>query len=407
MNRRRFVSLIGASGFGLLGWRFWPDDGIWNPCLPEATPAELLQHDIVQSAWQGVNPDLMWDSHVHLIGTGDSGSGVWVNPEMQSLLHPIQYTQFRFYLNASCVSSDQGVDYAYVDRLLRLHHDFRPGSKLMLLAFDHYHDQQGQQHQAHSPFHVPNAYAAEMVRRHPESFEWMASIHPYREDCVEALQQAVLQGARAVKWLPGAMGIDPSSPQCDRFYAALVKHGMPLLSHAGMEMAVNVEGGERLNNPLLLRRPLEQGVKVIIAHCASIGESEDIESNSKLRLHNLELFARLMAEKAYEGRLFGDISAILQVNRKLEVIERIYQTEAWQPRLINGSDYPLPGVMPVFNLQWFVEAGYLPEAEARLLSSIRRYNPLLFDFVLKRRLDIKGSRMATTVFESRRTFMAD
>ena len=34
------------------------------------------------------------------------------------------------------------------------------------------------------------------------------SIHPYRPDAVAALEQAKADGARAVKWLPPAMGID-------------------------------------------------------------------------------------------------------------------------------------------------------------------------------------------------------
>ena len=406
MNRRQFLGVVGVSGVGLVGWRFWPEQGVWNPCLSDkATPADLLNHDVVLKAWQGINPDLMWDCHTHLVGTGDSDSGIEVNPEMQSLLHPIQFTQFHFYLNASCVTNDQNVDRGYVDRLLRLHHDFRPGVKLMLLAFEHYHDDQGDKQPQHSPFHVPNSYAAKLAKLYPESFEWIASIHPYREDCVEAVQQAAAAGARAVKWLPGAMGIDPSSSKCDNFYEALIKHDIPLLTHAGMEMAVNVEGGERLNNPLLLRRPLEQGVKIIIAHCASIGESDDLDRNSKEKVHNLDLFARLMSEPQFEKNLYGDISAILQVNRKLEVIKRIYQTQEWHPRLVNGSDYPLPGVMPVFNVQWFVEAGYLAADEAKVLSQIRHYNPLLFDFLLKRTLNIEGAKLDDIVFESARAFI--
>ena len=27
------------------------------------------------------------------VGTGDAGSGIWINPEMQSLLHPFQYAR--------------------------------------------------------------------------------------------------------------------------------------------------------------------------------------------------------------------------------------------------------------------------------------------------------------------------
>ena len=98
----------------------------------------------------------------------------------------------------------------------------------MLLAFDHYHDQHGQPDSAQSTFHTPNAYAAALAKRYPQHFVWVASIHPYREDCVEALDRAVAQGAKALKWLPPAMGIDPSSPRCDRFYDALARHDLPL-----------------------------------------------------------------------------------------------------------------------------------------------------------------------------------
>ena len=80
-------------------------------------------------------------------------------------------------------------------------------------------------------FHIPDAYARDVARKHPEYFEWAASIHPYRKDAIEALEQA-RDGARAVKWLPSAMGIDPASPKCDRFYEALSKNHIPLIAHA-------------------------------------------------------------------------------------------------------------------------------------------------------------------------------
>ena len=41
-------------------------------------------------------------------------------------------------------------------------------------------------------------YAARLHQQWPDCFEWIASIHPYRLDCVEALEQAVAKGARAV-----------------------------------------------------------------------------------------------------------------------------------------------------------------------------------------------------------------
>jgi len=65
------------------------------------------------------------------------------------------------------------------------------------------------------------------------------------------------------------MGIDPASSRCDRFYEALVRTDTPLLTHAGEEAAVDSPAAQELGNPLRLRRALEHGVRVIVAHCAT------------------------------------------------------------------------------------------------------------------------------------------
>ena len=77
----------------------------------------------------------------------------------------------------------------------------------------------------------------------------------------------------------------------------------------------------------------------------------------------------------------------------------------WHGRLLNGSDYPLPGVMPLYSLEFMVSRGYIPAIAARPLSAIRRHNPLLFDFVLKRHLVSGGKRLSVPVFETRDFFL--
>lgn len=128
------------------------------------------------------------------------------------------------------------VDKQYVDQLLAMRKSFPAGAKFMLLAFDYRHDQDGQANKHQTAFAIPDRYAASVVKQYPDHFEWAASIHPYREDCVEALAWAVEHGARAVKWLPPMMNIDPDSAKCDRFYEALAKYNIPLLTHAVMSM---------------------------------------------------------------------------------------------------------------------------------------------------------------------------
>ena len=407
-NRRKIIlGTLGAAGLLCAGaaWRHWPEHGVANPCRG-ALPDSLARHELVAQAWAGVDPARQWDCHAHLVGTGDSGSGIRLNPQMESPRYPLQYAQRLFYLNAGCAGdSPQRVDVAYVERLLALMEGMRPGAKLMLMAFDHCHNDDGTPAPEQSAFHVPNEYPMAVARRHPRQFEWTASIHPYRRDAVEALRAAAANGARAVKWLPAAMNIDPASPRCDPFYAALIALDMPLITHGGMERAVHVGDRQRLNNPLALRRPLEQGVRVVVAHCATVGMDHDTDRGAGGPLvESFELFTRLMDDARYGKTLYGEISAVTQQNRAGPALVRLIEREDWHSRLLNGSDYPLPGVMPLFSMSQLAGLGILDPAAAPVLAAIREHNALLFDFVLKRHLNSGGRRFSARVFETRPFF---
>jgi len=216
----------------------------------------------------------------------------------------------------------------------------------------------------------------------------------------------VRAGARAVKWLPAAMGIDPASVRCDRFYQALARHDVPLITHAGLERAVDADVQE-YGNPLRLRRPLEHGVRVVVAHCASMGQDRDLDRGPEgPATDSFELFARMMDEPRWQGRLFGDISAMTQLNRAGPALARVIERDDWHARLLNGSDYPLPGVMPLYSVDYLVEQGFVARAAASVLKDIRSHNPLLFDFVVKRALRWKGKRFADSVFQTRAFFEA-
>jgi mannonate dehydratase len=252
-------------------------------------------------------------------------------------------------------------------------------------------------------FHIPNAYARDVAKRHPESFEWAASIHPYRKDALEALEQAKRDGARAVKWLPSAMGIDPASPQCDRFYRALNKLNLPLIAHAGLERAVLGREAHDFSNPLRLRRALDAGVRVVVAHCASMGEDRDLDRGANgPYVESFSLFVRIFEK---HKNAYGDISAMTQINRAGPALARVVENDAWHARLLNGSDYPLPGVMPIFSVDYLVSLKMIEAGAADVLREIRLHNPLLFDFVLKRILRSNGKALSTSVFQTRQFFM--
>ena len=361
----------------------------------------------MRAAWEGIDAERVWDSHAHLVGTGDSGSGIVVNPRMESLMHPGQYARRLFFLNAGCAHDAAGsVDRAYVERIRNLLDGMRPGVKLLLYAFDRAHDEHGAPDHEASGFFVPDAYARDVARAHPERFEWVASIHPYRKDALEALALAQAGGARGVKWLPPAMGIDPASSRCDRFYEFLSKNSLPLIAHAGLERAVLGREMHDYGNPLRLRRALDAGVRVVVAHCASMGQDRDLDKGENgPYVESFDLFERMMGLPRYEKHLFGDLSAMTQVNRAGPALAKVLSRRHWHARLLNGSDYPLPGVMPIFSVDYLVQLKLLAEAAAAPLKEIRLHNPLLFDFVLKRTLRSNGAALGAGVFETRGFFM--
>ncbi|MBS0335433.1 MAG: amidohydrolase family protein [Proteobacteria bacterium] len=407
MNRRGFLAggAIAAGASALAAWRLWPEQGLWNPCLARL-PRRLAEHELVKAAWEGLDPALVWDAHAHLVGTGDSASGIRINPRMDSLLNPGEYARRLFFLNAGCAHDAPGnVDQSYIERIENLVAGLARGVKLLLFAFDRAFDEKGEVVWEDTGFYVPDAYVRDTAARHKEIFEWVASIHPYRRDCIEALEDAKRRGARAVKWLPAAMGIDPASPLCDRFYSAAARLGLPLISHAGLERAVPGRDAQDYGNPLRLRRALDAGVRVVVAHCASMGQDRDLDrGEGGPVVDSFELFARMMGEPRYAGRLFGDISAMTQTNRAGTGLARVIRAEEWQPRLLNGSDYPLPGLMPIFSVDYLVSLGLIEPAAGPVLTEIRRHNPLLFDFVTKRSLRAGGRRLANSVFETRGFF---
>lgn len=359
----------------------------------------------MKAAWDGLDPAKVWDAHAHLLGSGDAASGVAVNPRSQSLLSPGEYARRVFFLNASCArEAPGGVDRGFVERALNLMQAL-PGTRMLLYAFERAHDERGAPLPRRSGLHVPDAYARDVARAHSHFFEWVASVHPYRADCVEALERAKADGARAVKWLPSAMGIDPASLRCDRFYEALARLGMPLVTHAGLSRAIIGTDLQDFGNPLRLRRALDAGVRVVVAHCASMGEDRDLDRGAHgPYVESFALFARLMDEPRYARRLYGDLSAVTQVKRAAGTLARLLERSDWHARLLNGSDYPLPGVMPLFSVDFIVSLGLLEPAAAPVLAEIRQHNPLLFDFVLKRSLRLGGAALARGVFETRRFF---
>jgi uncharacterized protein len=401
MNRRLMLGCCSALAAGLFtGLGAKAGNSLRNPCLGPL-PKDLASHDIVHRALAGLNTSRLIDTHAHLLGTGDAGSGCTVHPHTSQWWHPSEVLRRQVILNGACVPSNAAsIDRAYVQRLRDLAADFPAGARWWLFAFEHAHDDRGAAQPQLSTFHVPNAYAAQVARTHADRFDWVVSIHPYREDALAQLNVALKTGAVAVKWLPSAMNIDLRDRRCRAFCERLAAANLPLIVHCGEEEAVPGAHRDELGNPLHVRHVLQHGVRVVMAHCASLGMAVDSDRRSTPAVPAFDLFARLMDEPAWQGQLMGDISAVFQVNRSAQLWRTVIQNERWHGRLLHGSDHPLPGVMPLFSVPKLQRAGLLAPADVEPLERIREHNPLLFDLLLKRRLRLGGVALPAAVFEA-------
>jgi len=175
---------------------------------------------------------------------------------------------------------------------------------------------------------------------------------------------------------------------------------MCLLAHIGTEHSVDFgQSIQSLGNPLLLRFPLEKGVRVIAAHCATEGTNQDLDDPQKPIKSNFELWLRMMEEERFSDLLFADISSVTMAPRVPALGPLLDQTHLHH-RFVNGSDYPLPAINIAVHTNLLERKGFINFQERNWLNEIYGMNPLLFDFCLKRliRSPTRQSKFAPSVF---------
>lgn len=353
---------------------------------PNQTQLSPKAKALVHKAYQNVP---FWvDYHLHLVALAGEATG-WVNPTMQSLWHPLQRLRFEFYSRAAGVTKRKEADEKYVVRLQELAGEL-PEGKIHLLAMDKHYNEAGIVNEQKTAFYVSNDYLWR-VAKGSQLFSPIVSIHPYKKEALNELRAWHQKGVRYIKWLPNSMGIDPSNPRLEKYYQLTKELEMVILTHTGSEEAVVLKEGQEFGNPLLLRLPLQMGVKIIMAHVASLGKCIDLDSPEKKKVDCFDLSIRMLEDPRYRSQLFADISGITLINRKNRVLKTLLTREDLHSRLVYGSDYPICAVNILVQTWLFQKRGFISKEELYSLKEIYRKNPLLFDFVLKRTLKLPGS----------------
>lgn len=371
---------------------------------PEEFPSKLSPkaRALIDQSFQGINHQCLRDFHVHAVGMGTNGTGIYVNPHMQSALKPWKYLQYQVYKSAGGITSPERADQQYMERLLKLGQADPRYGKLHLLAFDYNHNEDGTRNLEKSTFHIPNKYVVELSKKHPNIITPVISIHPDKPTALEELDQWGQMGVKYIKWLPNAQRIDPSLNKHEEFYKRVMKYDMAILTHTGHEKAVDGEEFQELANPLNFRYPLDMGVKIIMAHLASLGDCRDLDQPSNPMVSCFKLFMRLFEMDKYKNNLFGELSGTTIHTRVGEPLTELMSKPHLHARLINGSDYPLPAINILYRTKLLMKLGYISQEERKIINEIYGFNPLLFDFVLKRTMKHPktGQKFLPAAFET-------
>jgi hypothetical protein len=371
-------------------------------------PAQMRQNlspgaqQLLDQTLEGIDPNRFADFHVHMISDD-------VNPSWLSLLLPVKRARTMVYLSAAGVGSNDRAVQDYAQRLIKLIRHSPVRGKYHLFALDRYHRPDGRADLSRMPIYVSNRAVYELSVEHPDIFVPVISVHPYRKDALSTLEFWAKRGCRYIKWLPNTMGIDPLDKQCEPYYRKMKQLGMVLLSHTGGEHALEVNGHD-LGNPLRLRLPLELGVKVVALHSASEGtnidldklnnQQKDMNDQADASVPAFDLLLRLMDNPKYDQLLFGETSAMTFYNHLSRPLETLLERPDLQRRFMHGSDYPLTAINMAHQTSALVRAGFLTEQQRQYLNEIYNYNPLLFDFAVKRSVHHPktGKRLAASVF---------
>ncbi|MCC2599901.1 amidohydrolase family protein [Sphingobacterium sp. FBM7-1] len=176
---------------------------------------------------------------------------------------------------------------------------------------------------AATDWNIPNEHVAAHVSRAADRLLFFASVDPGGSGFMEELEKCHQQwGAVGVKMSPLYQNVHPADPRCYEIYRYCVKHGLPVLFHAGTSF---VSG-----TPLDYSRPIHfdavamdfPELRMVLAHLAHPWEGEAI---ALIRRHR---------------HVYCDLSALYYRPWQFYNSMRLLVEYRTHEKVLFGSDFP-------------------------------------------------------------------
>ena len=232
--------------------------------------------------------------------------------------------------------------------------------RLVLLAFDEYHDDAGRPvgmarrgQRLGSDLYVSNSLVRALCAARPNRFLFGGSVHPYRVhegptgrgNACDLLSELAAGGAVLIKWLPIHQNIRADDPRTIAFLRRAAELRVPMLIHYGGEMSLSHQHRE-FESPVPLLRVLH-GLRregkmptVMVSHAAT--PSFIWQSAAGHRA----LVDALLGQFA-DAPLYAEIAALGAFGRT-RWLRRLARRKELQRKLVWGSDYPVPVMVRAF-----------------------------------------------------------
>ena len=178
-----------------------------------------------------------------------------------------------------------------------------------------------------SPLAAGNREVLAFCRENP-GFLYGANLDPRSPAVEDEMDEAVSEGAVLLKLMPSFQGVDPASPNCDRYWESAAERHLPVIVHTGPEHTL-ARGDDGLNSPARLERAASIGTTIVCAHCGC-------QLASFVERSHFGAWKRLVRRFP---NVYGDVSGFSGCVRRFW-LGRIVRDPLLRSRIVFGTDFP-------------------------------------------------------------------